>query len=95
MIDIREITVGESYGCKFRVKNVPLDEFGRLGGMMSLADLPIKEYGEYEGFGFLKQRDTEQELVVVVDEKTDKEFVCAYDDIWDVDEVELVKDEAE
>jgi len=95
MIDIREITVGESYGCKFRVKNVPLDEFGRLGGMMSLADLPIAKYGDYEGFGFLKQRDTEQELVVVVDEKTDKEFVCAYDDIWDVDEVKLVEDEAE
>ena len=95
MIDIRDITVGESYGCKFRVKNVPLDEFGRLGGMMSLADLPIAKYGDYEGFGFLKQRDTEQELVVVVDEKTDKEFVCAYDDIWDVDEVKLVEDEAE
>jgi hypothetical protein len=95
MIDIREITVGESYGCKFRVKNVPLDEFGRLGGMMSLADLPIAKYGDYEGFGFLKQRDTEQQLVVVVDEKTDKEFVCAYDDIWDVDEVKLVEDEAE
>ena len=95
MIDIREITVGESYGCKFRVKNVPLDEFGRLGGLLSLTDLPIAKYGDYEGFGFLKQRDTEQELVVVVDEKTDKEFVCAYDDIWDVDEVKLVEDEAE
>ena len=93
MIDIKEITVGKSYGCKFRVKNVPLDEFGRLGGLMSLADLPIAKYGDYEGFGFLKQRDTEQELVVVVDEKSDKEFVCEYADIWDVDEVELVEDD--
>mgnify|MGYP000179462471 FL=1 len=93
MIDIKEITVGKSYGCKFRVKNVPLDEFGRLGGLLSLADLPIAKYGDYEGFGFLKQRDTEQELVVVVDEKSDKEFVCEYADIWDVDEVELVEDD--
>ena len=93
MIDIKEITVGKSYGCKFRVKNVPLDEFGRLGGLLSLADLPIAKYGVYEGFGFLKQRDTEQELVVVVDEKSDKEFVCEYADIWDVDEVELVEDD--
>jgi|TARA_B110000483_G_scaffold113468_1_gene137846 hypothetical protein len=91
MIDIKEITVGQSYGCKFRVSNVPLDEFGCLGGPLSLADLPIKEYGEYEGFGFLKQRDTEQELVVVIDEKSDNEFVCAYTDIWDVDEVELIE----
>ena len=93
MIDIKEITVGKSYGCKFRVKNVPLDEFGRLGGLLSLADLPIAKYGDYEGFGFLKQRDTEQELVVVVDEKSDIEFVCEYADIWDVDEVELVEDD--
>lgn len=92
MIDIKEITVGKSYGCKFRVKNIPLDSFGRPGGLLSLADLPIAKYGDYEGFGFLKQRDTEQELVVVVDEKTDREFVCEYADIWDVDEVELVED---
>ena len=92
MIDIREITVGRAYGCMFRAKNIPLDEFGRPGGMLSMADLPIAKYGDYEGFGFLKQRDTEQELVVVIDEKTDREFVCAYDDIWDVDEVELIED---
>jgi hypothetical protein len=58
--------------------------------MMSLADVPVNKFGDYEGFGFLKQRDTEQELVIVVDEKSDKEFVCEYADIWDVDEVELV-----
>lgn len=92
MIDIREITVGQAYGCKFRVKNIPLDEYGRPGGMMSLADLPIDRYGDYEGFGFLKQRDTEQQLVVVIDEATNREFVCGFDDIWDVDDVELVED---
>lgn len=92
MIDIREITVGQAYGCKFRVKNIPLDEYGRPGGMLSLSDLPIDRYGDYEGFGFLKQRDTEQQLVIVIDEATNREFVCAYDDIWDVDDVELVED---
>ena len=91
MIDIREISVGQAYGCKFRARNIPLDEFGRPGGMYSLSDLPVKEYADYEGFGFLKQRDTEQELVIVVDEKSNKEFVCEYADIWDVDEVELVE----
>ena len=92
MIDIREITVGQAYGCKFRVKNIPLDEYGRPGGMLSLSDLPIDRYGDYEGFGFLKQRDTEQQLVVVIDEATNREFVCGFDDIWDVDDVELVED---
>ena len=90
MIDIQDITPGASYACKFRVKNIPLDEFGRPGGMMSLADLPINRYGDYEGFGFLKQRDLAQELVVVVDEKLSKEFVVPFADIWDIDTVELV-----
>ena len=92
MIDIMEITVGKAYGCKFRAKNIPLDEFDRPGGMLSMADLPIKRFGDYEGFGFLKQRDVDQQLVVVVDENTNKEFVCSFDDIWDIDEVELVED---
>ena len=92
MIDIREITVGQAYGCKFRAKNIPLDEWDRPGGMLSLSDVPVKKFGDYESFGFLKQRDTEKELVVVIDEKTNREFVCSYDDIWDVDEVELIED---
>ena len=87
MIDITDITPGESYACKFRVRGIPLDEFGRPGGMLSMADLPIKEFGDYEGFGFLKQRDLEQGLVVVVDEATNREFVCEFADIWDIDTV--------
>lgn len=92
MIDIREITPGQAYACKFRVKNIPLDEYGRPGGLLSTADLPISRYGDYEGFGYLKQRDTEQELVIVVDDASSQEFVCGFDDIWDVDGVELIED---
>jgi len=92
VIDIRDITPGQAYACKFRVTNIALDEYGRPGALLSTADLPIDRYGDYEGFGFLKQRDTEQQLVIVVDEATQQEFVCAYDDIWAVDEVELVDD---
>ena len=92
MIDIMDITPGNAYGCKFRARNIPLDEFGRPGGLLSMADLPIKQYNDYEGFGFLKQRDVEQRLVVVVDETSNQEFVCSFDDIWDIDTVELVED---
>lgn len=91
MIDIMEITVGQAYGCKFRAKNIPLDEFGRPGGMLSMADMPIKQFGDYEGFGFLKQRDVDQRLVIVIDEASNCEFVCSFDDIWDIDTVELVE----
>ena len=87
MIDILDITPGESYACKFRVRDIPLDEWDRPGGLYSLADVPIKRVGDYEGFGFLKQRDLEQRLVVIVDEKLNRDWVVSFDDIWDVDEV--------
>ena len=93
MIDIREITPGQAYGCKFVVRNIPLDEWDRPGGLLSMADVPIKRYGDYEGFGYLKQRDVEQQLVVVVDDASGREFVCGFDDIWDVDDIELIESE--
>lgn len=90
MIDIMDIIPGQSYGCMFRVKNIPLDEFDRPGGMLSMADLPINKFGDYEGFGFLKQRDIDQQLVVVVDDKSGSEFICSFNDIWDIDCIEFV-----
>jgi len=89
MIDIRDITPGESYGCKFRVETM-LDTFGRPAP--NLSDVPLKGPGIYESFGFLKQRDTEQELVIVVDEKSNREFVVGFADLWDIDTVEVSDD---
>ena len=86
MIDIRDITPGESYACKFRVETM-LDTLGRPAP--NLSDVPLKGPGIYESFGFLKQRDVEQELVIVVDEKSSKEFVVAFKDLWDIDTVEF------
>ena len=88
MMKIEDVTPGESYACKFRVKNIPLDEYGRPGGMLSLADLPVVKHGDYEGIGVLMSRDTEKRLVELQDERTKKTFVVSFDDIWDVDTVE-------
>lgn len=85
MIDIRDITPGKSYACKFRVTTM-LDTSGSPAP--NLTDTPLKGPGVYEGFGVLHTRDTESELVEVKDEKTGNRFVVAYADIWDVDEVE-------
>jgi len=90
MMKIEDVTPGESYACKFRVKNIPLDEYGRPGGMMSLADLPVKRHGDYESLGLLVARDMNTRLVRLQDERTKKEFVVSFDDIWDVDTVEYV-----
>jgi len=84
MIDIREITPGKSYACKFKVETM-LDTLGRPAP--NLSDTPLKGPGIYEGVGVLMQRDMDQRLVKLKDEKSNKEFVCSFDDIWDVDEV--------
>ena len=92
MIDILDIEPGKSSACKFVLRNVPMDEFGRPGGMMSLADLPIKKYGDYESIGVLKTRDIEKELVEVIDEKGGKTYVVSFADIWDIDYAEFAEE---
>ena len=86
MYDIKDIEPGKSYACKFKVETM-LDIHGRVPG---LSDTPLKGPGLYEGFGVLVQRDTEKELVLIKDEKSKKEFVVPFSDIWDVDTVEWV-----
>ena len=88
MIDIRKVEVGKSYACKFKVEHI-LDEYDRIPG---LSDTPIKGIGWYEGFGELMQRDSEKQLVKILDEKSKKEFVVPFDQIWDVDVVEYVEE---
>jgi len=86
MIDIENIIPGNSYACKFRVETM-LDTFGRIPG---LSDTPLKGVGTYEGIGILMQRDVEQRLVKLKDEKSSKEFVVGFDDIWEIDEINWV-----
>jgi hypothetical protein len=88
MIKIQDVKPGKSYACKFKTEQV-LDEFGRIPG---LRDTPIKGLGWYEGFGELMQRDSEKQLVKILDEKSKKEFVVPFDQIWDVDVVEYVEE---
>tara|TARA_R110000868_G_scaffold159563_1_gene388529 strand:- start:368 stop:652 length:285 start_codon:yes stop_codon:yes gene_type:complete len=88
MIDIEDITPGESYACKFRVKTM-LDEHDRPAP--NLTDTPLKGVGDYESLGVLMQRDTEQRLVKLKDQKSSKEFVVGYNDIWDIDTVDWVE----
>lgn len=84
MMTIDQIVPGKSYACKFKVETM-LDELGRPPG---LSDTPLAGPGLYESLGVLMQRDTEKRLVKLKDEKSSKEFVVSFDDIWDIDEVE-------
>lgn len=84
-MNIEDITPGKSYACKFRVETM-LDTLGRPAP--NLSDQPLAGVKMYEGIGVLMQRDLDQKLVKLKDEKSSKEFVCSFDDIWDIDEVE-------
>ena len=88
MIKIEDVTPGKSYACKFKVKTM-LDDLGRPAP--NLSDQPISGPGEYEGFGPITTRDMQSEHVRVFDEKSSKEFVVPFSDIWDVDDVEWVE----
>jgi hypothetical protein len=87
MVKIEDITPGQSYACKFKVRTM-LDSYGRIPG---LSDTPLRGEGEYESLGVLMARDMDQRLVQLKDEKSGKEFVVSFDDIWDVDDVDWVE----
>ena len=66
-----------------------LDTFGRPPG---LSDTPLAGPGMYEGVGVIQVRDTASERVQLKDEKTGKEFVVPFSQIWDVDTAEFSDD---
>lgn len=87
MIDILDIKPGGSYACKFKVETM-LDTLGRPAP--NLSDTPLKGPGLYESIGVLMQRDIDNKLVRLRDDKSGKEFVCSFDEIWDIDEIEWI-----
>ena len=87
MIAIEDITPGNSYACKFKVRTM-LDTLGRPAP--NLSDTPLAGEGNYEGIGILMQRDSDQRLVKLQDDKSKKEFVVSFDDIWDIDTIDWV-----
>lgn len=91
MIDIKDITPGDSYACKYRVvtmlnsaglPNTSL-KIGEAGGTPAL----------YESLGVLMQRDLDNKCVRVKDVDTGVEFVVPFQDIWDVDTVDWATDD--
>lgn len=85
MIDIKDVTPGESYACKFKTRT-QLDTLGRPAP--NLSDTPIQGEGDYESIGILVQRDLNSRLVVLHDDASKRDFVVSFDDIWDIDLVE-------
>ena len=59
------------YHCTYKM-TFPLDEFGRLGGLYSLADLPIMEHKEMTRIGIIVAQNDERQYFKIRD--TEKNF---------------------
>ena len=67
------------YHCTYR-KVFPVDEYGRLGGFYSLADLPIMEHKEMSRSGVIVSKNEEEQFYKVRDtEKNFEEWVPMMD----------------
>ena len=86
MINPLEIQAGKTYTCNFVLKDLPLDEFGRPGGMHSMSDLPIARFGDYNGEGHIIARDVDSELFEVMDHCTNKKWIVPFADASDITE---------
>ena len=67
------------YHCTYKME-FPIDEFGRLGGLYSLADLPIMEHKELTRSGVIVAKNEEEQFYKVRDtEKNFEEWVPMMD----------------
>ena len=69
-----------TYHCTY-TKEFPVDEFGRLGGMYSLADLPIREYKMLTRDGILEAKNEEAQKYKVRDVETNRIEWVLLDDV--------------
>ena len=71
--------MSDLYHCTYR-KVFPIDEYGRIGGSYSLADLPIMEHKEMSRSGVIVAKNEEEQFYKVRDtEKNFEEWVPMMD----------------
>jgi len=81
----QDIQAGHSYACYYTLRDIPLDEWDRPGGLLSMSDVPIKRTGDWEGFGLIQTRDSEAELFEIYDLELKRTFVVPFADTRDID----------
>jgi hypothetical protein len=92
IMNIEDITAGESWACHFRVKTFISED----GKPVDTRDIQIGDPvpgtpGMYEGFGLIAKRDTAKELVEIEDLNVEnKTWIVSWNDCWAVDRAEYV-----
>ncbi len=88
-IKMEDITAGESWGCRFRVRTL-IDPKGKP---VNTTHVPPgtridAEPGFWESIGSIEIRDVDNRLVQVVDHELGRTWHVSWDDCWDIDRVE-------
>lgn len=82
------ISAGKSYACLYTTQ-IGLDRDNQIPDDRS----EITHYQPLTGFAIINKRDPKQRLLTVVDVNLALEIVVSYDDVWDIDDVEVVAEE--
>jgi len=83
-----DITPGKPYACEFKVTTfvdpagVPIKAAPQVGQAH-----PGKP-GIYQSTGIIQVRDQKNQLVRLIDIKTEQEFVVSWNNCWNIDDVE-------
>lgn len=93
-MNIEDIEIGKSYACNFKVRtfinedNEPVDT-SKLKPGEQVPGMP----GDYTGFGIIVTRDVKNRLLEIWDEPHQRNWVVAWDDVSNVDEVEWIEED--
>lgn len=92
-MDIRDIPAGESWACRFKTTTF-LDSAGNPieAYNLALGHAHPGKPGVYEGVGVIQVRDLENQRVQLQCVESLKQFTVAFEDCWDVDTIEWIKE---
>ena len=88
MMTLDELPQGTSWATRFRTTT-----FLKDGKPITAPNLAVGERhpgtpGEYEGLGIIVLRDSDKQMLEVIDTESQQRFTVRYADCWDWDEVE-------
>jgi hypothetical protein len=85
-----DITVGESWGCKYRITKM-LDKEGKPVTNLQIGETAAGP-GAVEGIAVIVKRDSEKQLLELQDIVTKEIHIVAFADVWDIDRAVYVED---
>ena len=91
-MEIKDINAGESWACKFRTTTfLDLEGVPVTAVNLQLGQAHPGTPGVYESVGIIARRDLDNNLVELVDSRTQKQFVVAVADCWDIDTIDWIE----